>query len=112
MPAAKETTSSQAKPSQAKPARKSAAKPRETLNLRIQPELRALIDRAAELTGRTRTSFVLDAARQLAEETMLEQTVFKVDQATYDQFVSVLDRPPAQSERLRKLLAAKAPWSE
>ena len=38
---------------------------RGTLNLRIKPELRGLIDRAAALSGRNRTDFVLDAARRL-----------------------------------------------
>ncbi|MFL5253753.1 MAG: DUF1778 domain-containing protein [Rhodopila sp.] len=34
---------------------------RETLNLRIKPEERGLIDRAATITGKTRTDFVLEA---------------------------------------------------
>ena len=41
---------------------------RDTLNLRIKPELRGLIDRAAELTGKNRTDFVLSAARRAAED--------------------------------------------
>ena len=36
---------------------------RETLNLRIKPDERSLIDRAAISLGKTRTDFVLDAAR-------------------------------------------------
>ena len=36
---------------------------REALNPRIKPEVRELIDRAAELAGKNRTDFVLDAAR-------------------------------------------------
>ena len=44
---------------------------RPTLNLRIQPEVRSLIDRAAALAGRTRTDFVLDAARRAAQEILL-----------------------------------------
>src|SRR5436305_14816911 len=35
---------------------------REALNLRIRPEVRELIDRAAELAGKNRTDFVLEAA--------------------------------------------------
>jgi uncharacterized protein (DUF1778 family) len=42
---------------------------RDTLNLRIKPELRVLIDRAAGVSGRNRTDFVLGAARREAEET-------------------------------------------
>ncbi|HVP00724.1 MAG TPA: DUF1778 domain-containing protein, partial [Bryobacteraceae bacterium] len=51
---------------------------RDTLNLRIKPELRGLIDRAAELSGKNRTDFVLDAARNAAENALLDRTVFAV----------------------------------
>ena len=47
---------------------------RETLNIRIKPEVRGLIDRAAKLAGKTRTDFVLDAARQTAEDALLDRT--------------------------------------
>jgi uncharacterized protein (DUF1778 family) len=43
---------------------------RDTLNIRIKPELRGLIDRAAELAGKNRTDFVLDAARRAAEDAL------------------------------------------
>ncbi len=45
---------------------------REALNLRIKPQLSELIDRAAELSGKNRTDFVLDAARRAAEDTLLK----------------------------------------
>src|ERR1700683_1017062 len=61
---------------------------RETRNIRIKPELRGLIDRAAELTGRNRTDFVLDAARRAAEDALLDGTVFAADRKTYAEFVA------------------------
>ena len=42
---------------------------RDTLNIRIKPEERSLIDRAARTLGKNRTDFILDAARRAAEET-------------------------------------------
>ena len=42
---------------------------RETLNLRIKAGERGLIDRAARASGKTRTDFILDAARRAAEQT-------------------------------------------
>jgi len=48
---------------------------RDTLNLRIKPEERGLIDRAATITGKTRTDFVLEAARHAAEEALLDRRV-------------------------------------
>ena len=58
-----------------KPDRKRAPKPetRAALNMRIQLDLRDLIDRAAEVAGKNRTDFVLDAARQAAQTTLLDQ---------------------------------------
>ncbi len=47
------------------------------LNLRIKPSARNLIDRAAELTGKTRTDFVLEASQRAAEEALLDRTVFR-----------------------------------
>ena len=83
---------------------------RGTLNLRIKPEVRDVIDRAAELTGKSRTDFVLDAARRAAEEALLDRTVFVVSPEKYAEFLERLDRPPAPNERLRKALSKKAPW--
>ena len=40
---------------------------RDTLNIRIKPEGRNLIDRAARARGKNRTDFILDAARMAAD---------------------------------------------
>jgi len=85
---------------------------RDTLNIRIKPELRELIDRAAELAGRNRTDFVLDAARHAAEETLLDRTVFAVDPKAYAEFVARLDAVPAPNARLRRALEKPAPWEK
>lgn len=85
---------------------------RETLNLRIKPELRGLIDRAAELSGKNRTDFVLDAARLAAEDALLDRTVFAVDPKTYAEFLARLDAPPRPNVRLRRALQTKAPWEK
>jgi uncharacterized protein (DUF1778 family) len=87
-----------------------APKRRDTLNLRIRPEERGLIDRAAALTGKTRTDFVLEAARQAAEEALLDQTVLTVSPEAYAQFRARLDEPPKPNERLRRTMQAVPPW--
>jgi len=83
---------------------------RDTLNLRIKPETRALIDRAAKARGKNRTEFILDAARQAAEEALLDQALIQVDPKSYAAFVARLDQPAAPSLRLRKTLQTPAPW--
>lgn len=96
-----------------KPARKSVRKEKETrkpLNMRILPETRALIGRAAELSGKNLTDFVLDAARQAAQNILLDRSIIPVDARAYSAFVTLLDAPPRPNERLRKSLQTPAPW--
>jgi uncharacterized protein (DUF1778 family) len=81
-----------------------------TISMRIPPETRDLIDRAAKATGRTRTDFMLETARKAAEETLLDQRFFFFDTAEYAAFLQALDAPPRNLPELRKLLTAPAPW--
>jgi uncharacterized protein (DUF1778 family) len=83
---------------------------REALNLRIKPQVRELIDRAAELAGKNRTDFVLDAARRAAEDTLMDRTVFMVNREEYRQFLARLDAPPKPNKRLLKTMQTRAPW--
>ena len=85
---------------------------RDTLNIRIKPELRGLIDRAAELVGKNRTDFVLDAARGAAENALLDRTVFVVNPKAYAEFLARLDAPPRPNARLRRSLQTTAPWEK
>lgn len=87
-----------------------AAPRRGTLNLRIKAEERDLIDRAASLAGKTRTDFVLEAARRAAEEALLDRTVFSVKPNAYAAFLARLDEPPRPNERLRRAMLTAPPW--
>jgi uncharacterized protein (DUF1778 family) len=83
---------------------------RETLNLRIRPDDRGLIERAAQLTGKTRTDFVLDAARRAAEDALLNRLLFVADPDAFAAFQARLDEAPRPNERLRRALLTPAPW--
>ncbi len=90
-----------------------AASPkRETLNIRIKPEERGLIDRAAQSQGKNRTDFILDAARLAAEEALLSQVVLTVSPEAFAQFLARLDEQPDPNERLRKTMQTPAPWDK
>jgi uncharacterized protein (DUF1778 family) len=84
--------------------------PRNTLNLRIKPEERDLIDMAAKVKGKNRTDFILEAARNLAEEILLDQTIFWASPEAYTEFLTLLDAPTQSNERLRKTMQTIAPW--
>ena len=81
-----------------------------TINLRANRKQRAVIDRAAERLGKNRSDFMLEAACREAETVLLDQRYFQLDEKAFKRFATALDRPPAENPRLRKLLAAKAPW--
>jgi uncharacterized protein (DUF1778 family) len=83
---------------------------RDTLNLRIKPSDRGLIDRAAQLTGKTRTDFVLEAARHAAEEALLDRTLFVVGPEAFDAFRARLNEAPRPNDRLRRTLQTPPPW--
>lgn len=83
---------------------------RTTLNMRIRPEDRALFDWAAEAHGKTRTDFILEAARKAAEEALLDRTLVQVDPDTFQRFQALLDAPPDPGERLKRTMQIRAPW--
>lgn len=83
---------------------------RETLNIRIKPEIRDLIDRAAKSRGKNRTDFILDSARVAAEDTLLDQVIMTVSAQAFEQFQARLDMPPNPNDRLRKTMLTPAPW--
>ena len=85
---------------------------RDTLNLRIPPEERNLIDRAAEAAGKTRTDFILSAARRAAEDTLLDRAILSVTPEAYAEFLARLDAPAQPNERLRATMQTPAPWSK
>jgi uncharacterized protein (DUF1778 family) len=83
---------------------------RQSLNLRIKPEERGLIDRAAKTLGKTRTDFVLDAARRAAEDALLDRTVLTVSPKAYAEFLARLDASPKPNKRLQQTMKTPAPW--
>ncbi|NCS65983.1 MAG: CopG family transcriptional regulator [Hydrogenophilales bacterium CG03_land_8_20_14_0_80_62_28] len=85
---------------------------RESLNIRIKPDERGLIDRAAKARGKTRTDFILDAARLAAEEALLDQMLIVTSREAYAEFLTRLDQPPQPNERLRKTMQTPAPWDK
>lgn len=91
---------------------RSQAPQRETLNIRIKPDERGLIDRAARARGQNRTDFILEAARRAAEEALLDRTLITVSPEAYEEFVKRLDAEPRPNARLRKTMQTAAPWEK
>ncbi len=79
------------------------------VNLRVRNDIRSLIDRAAKAHGKSRSDFMIDAARRAAEEALLDQTFLRVDAETHARFLDILDNPPS-GEGYRRLMDAPKPW--
>nr|EKW7426761.1 DUF1778 domain-containing protein [Proteus mirabilis] len=92
--------------------KKEAVVTRSSLNLRIKPEDKILIDRAANAVGKNRTEFVLEAARRAAEETLADLRVINVSPEVYQEFINQLDAAPGNNEALRKTMMSKSPWEK
>jgi uncharacterized protein (DUF1778 family) len=91
-------------------AAKSAA--RETLNIRIPAAERNLIDRAARSSGKTRTDFILGAARRAAEEALLDRVLLLTSPARFEKFLALLDQPAKSNARLRRSMKTPPAWRE
>jgi uncharacterized protein (DUF1778 family) len=81
-----------------------------TINVRLTAKTRDLIDTAANLSGKTRSEFILDSARQHAVDVLLDQRLFSLDEQEYAAFLHALDYAPEPPEKLRALLRDKSPW--
>lgn len=76
------------------------------ISLRIASDRRHVIERAAEVTGKTLTSFVLDAAYQEAQRTLTDPRAFVVNDEQWAAFMEALDRPVSPDKpRLDKLMS-------
>jgi uncharacterized protein (DUF1778 family) len=81
-----------------------------TINVRAPVELRDLIDRAANVQGKTRTDFILEASTEAAQRVLLDQVFFQVSEEQMKAFHDVMGRPIKNNEAVRRLLAKKSPW--
>ena len=82
----------------------------ETINLRASHRQKMLIDRAAEALGRSRSDFMLETACREAQSVLLDRLYFELPKDAFKRFTAMLDQPPADNPKLRKLLSKKAPW--
>ncbi|MCD9032197.1 DUF1778 domain-containing protein [Luteimonas sp. Y-2-2-4F] len=81
-----------------------------TINFRAPAAKQALIDRAAEASGKNRTEFILDASCEKAREVLADQVHFAVSREVVQRFNALVEAPLADPEALRRLLDTPAPW--
>ncbi|OCR00902.1 hypothetical protein BCD67_23985 [Oscillatoriales cyanobacterium USR001] len=69
-----------------------------------------LIDRAAQIQGKSPSEFMVDSAYQKAQDVLLDRCFFGLDEVKYKEFVALLDAQPMGNEKLHTLLTTKSPW--
>ena len=82
------------------------------LGLRTTPQQEAVLRRAAEVSHKSMTDFILDSAYQAAEQTLLDQRLFLVSGSQSQALIDLLDRPAQDNPGLKDLFSRRAPWSK
>lgn len=80
----------------------------ERIEERTTPTMKALLHRAATVSHKNVTEFLLEAGIHAAEEALVDLRLFRLDDAQWQAFQDVLDRPVQSKPRLTKLLAEKS----
>ena len=80
------------------------------LSMRLPEGDIAVIDRAADLQGRSRTDFVRDAAVRAAEAVLMESTLLRMSPEGFRQFMALIAAPGKPVPELVQLFGRKGPW--
>jgi uncharacterized protein (DUF1778 family) len=80
------------------------------INMRVEPSQHALLTKAAQISNKDRSTFILDIACREAENVLLDQRLFQLDNATFLAFNSMIEGSVPDSKKLKSLLASTSPW--
>lgn len=81
-----------------------------TINFRAPAAKHALIDHAAEVLGKNRTEFILEASCEKAREVLADQTHFVLSRQALRRFNELIQAPLTNTDALQRLLSTPAPW--
>jgi uncharacterized protein (DUF1778 family) len=85
---------------------RAAVEDNQRMNLRIAPEVKSRLNRAASLSHVDLTSFVTQAALREADAVIAAAEQIKLSEESYMRMLDLLENPPAPNDKL--LAAAKA----
>ncbi len=80
------------------------------INMRVEPSQHALLTKAAEVLKQDRSTFILDVACREAENVLLDQRLFQLDEDAFAAFDEALAAPVPDNAKLKSLLATRSPW--
>ncbi len=82
----------------------------DVIQIRASAEMKARLNQAAQLRGQKLSEFMLDSARREAEEAILDQRMFFLDDKAHAAFLAQLDAPAKPNAALKRLMARKPAW--
>jgi len=88
----------------------STKKKEHPLSMRLPETDIAMIDRAADLRGRSRTDFVREAAVRAAEEIIMENALIRMSPKGFSAFMSAIGAPARAVLELVDVLKRKSLW--
>jgi len=80
------------------------------INMRVEPSQHALLTKAAAVLHKDRSAFILDVACREAENVLLYQRLFYLEDDDFNLFEAALNAPLPDNEKLKALLAEASPW--
>lgn len=80
------------------------------ISMRLPDADLAIIDRAANLRGRSRTDFVREAAVRAAEDVLMETRPIRMSSESFAEFLAVLSEPARPVAEMVELENRPAPW--
>jgi uncharacterized protein (DUF1778 family) len=78
--------------------------------MRVEPSQHALLTKAAALLHKDRSAFILDVACKEAENVLLDQRLFMLEEDEFERFQIALDTPVQTNKNLKSLLMVPSPW--
>jgi len=82
----------------------------ERVDLRMTPDAKRTLQRAANVRNKTLSEFLLDSGLNAAFDALADRRVFQLDAKRWNAFMAALAKPPKDNARLRKLLARRPKW--
>ena len=80
------------------------------INMRVEPSQHALLTKAAEVLNKDRSAFILEVACREAENVLLDQRLFQLDDEQFEAFEAALEAPVPTNAKLKSLLSKPSPW--
>lgn len=82
------------------------------LHVRLSLAQDALIRHAAMIEGKSLTDFAVEATMDHAKDVLADRRLFQLDEAAWEEFTAILERPVVHKPRLANLLTQDSIFDE